>query len=315
MDIFFANDIKKGFTSKNKFIPDRDYYDEIGSNFFQELMINEDYYVYKSETEIFNNYKKQIIGLLNLDNKPFNLIEFGAGDATKTSILIDELLSLNYNFNYIPIDFSEKYINDLISKFSVKFPKLNILPQKKDYFDALNDIKSDGLKNIVLFIGSSIGGLNKSETIVFLKKLSAILNHNDFLFIGFDLKKNPEIIYNAYHNTCNLWCKHLLTRINSELGGNLVIDNFKYYTNYNPVNGKFKWYFISLLNQDVFIKNLNLIVHFDKFEPIYIGQSKKFTELEINKLAKKNDFEIVENFTDNKEYFINSLWCNIKKNR
>ena len=73
MNNTFANDIKKGLTAKNKFIPDRDYYDDKGSVFFQELMHNPDYYVYNSELEIFKSYKADIINLFSSNNEEFNL--------------------------------------------------------------------------------------------------------------------------------------------------------------------------------------------------------------------------------------------------
>ncbi len=308
MNNTFAKDIKKGLTAKNKFIPDRDYYDDKGSIFFQELMHNPNYYVYNSELEIFESYSTNIINLFNSNNETFNLIEFGAGDGIKTELLIKELINNDVNFKYIPIDFSKKYINDMELSFKKKYPTLKINGINADYFDALAQISTNNTKNVILFIGSSFGGLTDIEADVFLTKLSSKMKKNDVLLIGFDLKKSPDILYKAYHNTCIDWCKYLLSRINNELGGNINLSQFEYYTNYNPENGKFKWYFLSTIEQDVYIKNINLKIHFYKYEPIYIGQSKKFSEEEIIYLSKKYRFNTINNFTDNKQYFIDSIW-------
>jgi len=308
MNNTFANDIKKGLTAKNKYIPDRDYYDDKGSVYFQKLMHNPDYYVYNSELEVFKSYKNDFINLFGKSNDEFNLIEFGAGDGIKTEILINELISNRINFKYLPIDFSKKYINDMEISFKKKFPSLKIKGINTDYFDALEQISNENTKNVILFIGSSFGGLTDIEADVFLSKLSSKMKKNDVLFIGFDLKKSPAILYKAYHNTCFDWCYYLLSRINNELDGNLDLSQFEYYTNYNPENGKFKWYFLSKIEQNAYIKSLDLNIHFYKYEPIYIGQSKKFSEDEIIKLSKKYNFKTINNFTDKKQYFIDSVW-------
>ena len=304
----FTNDIKKGLTAKNKFIPDRDYYDDRGSVYFQELMHNPDYYVYNSELEILETYKNDIIDIFNKNTKRFNLIEFGAGDGIKTELLINELINNNINFNYIPIDFSKKYIDDMELSFKKKFTSLNIKGINADYFDALEQIANKNTKNIILFIGSSFGGLTDIEADEFLSKVSSKMKKDDILFIGFDLKKSPTILYKAYHNTCFDWCNYLLSRINNELGGNIDLSKFEYYTNYNPINGKFKWYFLSKIKQNIYIKDIDLNVSFDKSEPIYIGQSKKFSETEIISLSEKYNFKSINNYTDSNKYFIDSVW-------
>ena len=308
MENSFENDILKGFTAKNKYIPDRDYYDDRGSVYFQELMHNKDYYVFNSELEIFNKYKNEIINKFLKNCDSINLIEFGAGDGLKTEILIKELLKNKVDFNYIPIDFSKKYIDDMVISFSNKFPELKINGIVADYFDALKQISTSNKKNIILFIGSSFGGLNDSEASEFLAKLSKLMKTNDLLLIGFDLKKSPEILYKAYHNTCYNWCNYLLGRINNELNANIDLNNFEYYTNYNPENGEFKWYFLSKINQNFYIKKIDLNISLKKYETLYIGQSKKFSEVEIEKLSFLNNFNIVKNYTDENNYFIDSMW-------
>jgi len=308
MNNTFASDIKKGLTAKNKFIPDRDYYDDKGSVFFQELMHNPDYYVYNSELEIFETYKNDIANIFSKNTSKLNLIEFGAGDGIKTEVIINELLNNKIDFNYIPIDFSQKYINDMEVSFKKKYPKLKINGINADYFEALEKISDENIRNVILFIGSSFGGLTDSESDNFLTKLSSKMKKGDILLIGFDLKKTPKILYKAYHNTCFDWCNYLLSRINNELGGNIDLSKFEYYTNYNPINGKFKWYFLSKEIQTIFIKDIDLQVHFDNYEPIYIGQSKKFSKKGISNLSEKYGFKLKNNYTDKNKYFIDSVW-------
>ncbi len=303
MDKQFAKDIKLGLTNKNKFIPDRQYYDDKGSVYFQELMSSSEYYVTDSEYEIFDNYKTALCEIFTKDTKEFKIIEFGAGDALKTKLLLQECAK-SHKTSYFPIDFSKKYLNDMEKDFAENLPNIEIKTINADYFEALELLgKDDKSRKIILFIGSSLGGLTDTEMDNFFAKLSSLLNKGDILFFGFDLKKKPEILYKAYHNTCKNWCSYLLQRVNKELNANLNLTNFEYYTTYNPENGKFKWYFISKKQQVVDIKAINLKINFELGEAIYVGQSKKFSIAEIHDIAKKYKFKDLKFYFDKKKYF------------
>ena len=303
MDTQFAKDIKFGLTNKHKFIPDRQYYDDKGSVYFQELMSSPNYYVTDSEFEIFDNYKQELCNIFSSKTENFKIIEFGAGDAYKTKLLLQEC-SKSHKTTYYPIDFSKKYLDDMNVDFANNLPKIDIKTINADYFEALELLgKDDNARKIILFIGSSLGGLTDTEMKDFFTKLSNLLNKGDILFFGFDLKKNSEILYQAYHNTCKNWCSYLLQRVNNELNANFNLNKFEYYTTYNPENGKFKWYFISKEKQSVNIKEINLEISFELGEPIYIGQSKKFSIAEINEIARKYNFTDLKFYFDQKKYF------------
>ncbi len=306
----FALDVKKGLTAKNKYIPDRQYYDDRGSIYFQELMVNEYYYPTNSEYEIFENYKSEICKIFTYNNKKIQLIEFGAGDGYKTKILIKELIKLNSIFTYYPIDYSEKYLIELKSNFSKTFPELRLKYINKDYFAALKDFKNnnDNYRKIIFFIGSSFGGLTPDESNSFLDSLHKLISNDDMVLFGIDLKKSPTVLRKAYHETCKNWCFYLLNRINTELGGNINLNNFEYYTNYDPVTGEYKWYFLSKINQVINITKINLDVELEKWEPIYFSKSKKFSEKEIAEILDNHNFKIINQFFDKKNYFTNIIF-------
>ena len=113
MKTAFAKDILEGMTALEKFIPDRQYYDDKGSVYFQNLMADERYYVTSSELSIFESYKKDWVQLFSDDVDKVQIIEFGAGDGYKTKVLLKELFKQKINFEYYPIDYSKKYLDDL----------------------------------------------------------------------------------------------------------------------------------------------------------------------------------------------------------
>lgn len=308
----FAEDVREGLSSEPKFLHSKYFYDKKGDELFQKIMGLDEYYLTNSEFEIFEQHKDQIRMLFSEDDKMFDLIEFGAGDGYKTKILIKHFLDEGVDFNYIPVDISSNVLKDLGMDFRQNFPELKINPICDDYFHALEELnKVDVNKKIILFLGSNIGNFKGDNAIPFLKHLCADMTSQDRLLIGFDLKKDPGVILNAYADSKGITAKfnfNLLERINSELGANFVVNNFSHFPTYNPVTGETKSYLISRLKQTVQIANLNQSFSFGQWEPIFMEVSQKYDIKDIEYLALHSSFKVEKNFFDSKNYFVNSLW-------
>ncbi len=137
-------------------------------------------------------------------NYSFDLLELGSGDGSKTKILLKLLLQKKSDFKYIPVDISSKANSDLVSELSKEIPSLKISPLTGDFFGLTDtgNINSDTRK-VILFLGSNIGNFTEPEIDLFLTQLSDLCKKGDKILIGFDLKKSPEIIMNAYDDP--LW--------------------------------------------------------------------------------------------------------------
>jgi len=137
------------------------------------------------------------------------------------------------------------------------------------------------------------------------------LNHGDYVLIGFDMKKDANILNKAYNDSENVTAEfnlNLLRRINRELGGNFDLDQFEFNSFYNEFSGAVESYLISQKDQVVNIGSLNKSFFFKKSEPIHTENSFKFDEYEIIELAKESGFDQVRSFSDSKCYFMDSLW-------
>src|SRR6056297_261526 len=115
-------EILEGFSSNPKYIPSKYFYDDEGSRTFQKIMRMDEYYLTDCEYEIFENKKENILNKIRLDGEGIELIELGAGDGLKTSVLIEHFINQEVNFNYIPVDISEQAIESLVNKMKGKFP-------------------------------------------------------------------------------------------------------------------------------------------------------------------------------------------------
>lgn len=308
----FAKDVLEGLSAKVKHLSSKYFYDESGDQLFQDIMNMPEYYLTDCETDIFQQQKDAILRAFSPGGRPFNLIELGAGDGLKTKILLKYFMEQEVDFTYYPIDISKHILAELALAFKTDLPGLKIEPIHAEYFEALNSFEAFNTRqNIILFLGSNIGNFKKFGAIQFLSQLATANRPGDLLFIGIDLKKDPNVILEAYNDSRGITAAfnlNLLTRINRELGADFNLNHFKHYGYYNPENGEVTSYIISKKEQSVRISKLNRTIHFKAHEFIHTEISKKYNLQEIEHLADNAGYRIVQNFIDSDNYFVDSLW-------
>jgi L-histidine N-alpha-methyltransferase len=308
----FARDVLLGLNSKPKHLFSKYFYDKKGSELFQSIMRMPEYYLTDCEMEIFGEQKEDIYRYFASDEPDFDLLELGAGDGLKTKILLQYFSRINAKFRYVPIDISSDVVINLTEELSELLPDLTVEGMIGDYFQMMDDLNSQtDRKKILLFLGSNIGNYDKKGVMDFLVQVRSVMRPADYLFIGFDLKKDPRVILRAYDDPKGITAAfnlNLLSRINRELGGNFNTSFFEHIETYDPETGAARSFLISTRDQEIFLQELNAVIHFEKNESIYMEISKKFDLPMIQNLAKKTGFEIVRNFMDHRQYFMNSLW-------
>jgi L-histidine Nalpha-methyltransferase len=308
----FAEDILEGLSGDPKSLSSKYFYDDEGSRLFQEIMKLPEYYLTRSEREIFRQQTADIYRAFDAGRSPFDLIELGAGDGTKTSLLVEYFLKQRAQFRYVPIDISAEALNFLTEKFRADFPDLEMQTEQGDYFRTLETFQARSeRRKIILFLGSNIGNFREAQAVRFFSGLQRVMNRDDLLFIGFDLHKNPKTIINAYDDSQGITARfnlNLLKRINRELDADFNTEEFTHYASYNPTECAARSYLISQKKQTVRIGALGRAFDFQKWEPIYMEVSQKYNLAMIEKLAADSGFEIVENFYDENKFYTNSLW-------
>ena len=307
----FLKDVLKGLQSSPKYLQSKYFYDKKGDELFQKIMASDEYYLTNCEMEIFTTQTAAIADAVMDEQQPLDVIEFGAGDATKSSYLLKELLKRKATGTYFPIDISDNIIQLLNKTLPPMLPGLNIHGLNGEYFSMLskaNEISNN--KKLVLFLGANIGNFKFNEMPQFCSRLRNELSQGDLVLIGFDLKKHPRKIRNAYDDTQGFTRQfnlNLLTRINRELHANFDTEQFDHYASYDPDNGACKSYLVSLAKQDVYIGENNLI-HFEKDETIFMEISQKYSIEVINNTALESGFTPVAYFFDGNKYFTDVIW-------
>lgn len=306
----FLTDVLEGLTSNPKRLYSKYFYDEAGDRLFQQIMNMPEYYLTDCELDIFKNKTKLLAKSILIDNEPFDLIELGAGDAMKSSYLLEHLTKENIDFTYMPIDISGHILDELSEKFRKDLPALEVTTLEGDYFDMLDKAMSiSQRRKVVLFLGGNIGNMDTGESYHFCRELRRKLNRGDILLVGFDLRKNPQTILDAYNDSAGITSSfnlNLLIRMNRELEADFDVLNFQHYQTYDPISGACKSYLVSLSEQNVHIGKQ--VFHFEENELIDMEISQKFSLEEISKLARDAKFHIIDEIADSKNWFVDSIW-------
>jgi uncharacterized SAM-dependent methyltransferase len=181
-----------------------------------------------------------------------------------------------------------------------------------DYFEGLALLRAQQAeRNLVLFLGSSIGNLSHHEAAGFLKRLRRSLNEGDHALIGFDLKKDLRLLQLAYDDPAGVTREfnlNLLDRINRELGGRFDRRRFRHHAVYNATDGCMESWLMSVEAQEVWIGELGRTFAFDAWEGIHVERSCKYNLTQIAALADAAGFRVERHFFDRRRYFADSLW-------
>lgn len=306
----FALDVLNGLSETPKRLSSRWIYDDEGSRLFSRICEVEEYYPTRSEAEILRNHTEDILKRSGTDE--LDIVDLGAGDGRKTNIMLEAALAQVRDVRYVPIDISEASMASLVKRTGEQYPAMKLGGIVAEYFDGLHWLsQSNDRRNLVLFLGSNIGNFNKVQARVFLRQLWEALNDGDQVLIGFDLKKDIELLLGAYNDKQGVTAafnKNLLKRVNRELGGDFDLSAYRHFATYDVFSGAMESYVVSLKQQTVTIRDLRSTFEFDEWEPIHTEYSYKYLQKDIDDLADKTGFKIIEQYYDNNGWFTDSLW-------
>ena len=308
----FASHIRQGLCQSfgEKRIDPKFFYDDKGSYLFDQICLQREYYITRTETEILERYSKDIVS--DLESARASMIEFGNGSSLKTKIILKHFFHQGVDVMYFPIDISQTALISSIMNLSSKFRNLDIIGISSEYLVGIKKISSliDGSssiprKKVMFFLGSSIGNFEPDTTRSFLKSIrhSMRTETGDNLFISFDLEKDFHILQSAYNDRAGITSKfnlNLLERINNDLGGTFNLRDFSHYATYNKNRKRIEMYIISKRDQEIYIRELGQTVSLKENERIHTENSYKYSIEEIKQLAEKSGFIVEKNYTDTK---------------
>ena len=295
----FREEVLQGLQDARKELPSKYFYDEVGSQLFEQICELDEYYPTRTELGIMQERMPEIAALLGSNCL---LIEYGSGSSTKTRLLLD---ALRDPAGYVPIDISKEQLLRSAADLAQAYPDLEVLPVCADYtsdFDLPRPNKPVA-RRVAYFPGSTIGNFDREPALHFLRQLARVCQGGGLL-IGVDLKKDFNILHRAYNDSQGLTAqfnKNLLVRINQELDADFQLQHFGHYAFYNPAQSRVEMHLVSLKDQVVHIGETK--ISFKLGESVWTESSYKYTLDEFAKLAASAGFAVEQVWTDARQLF------------
>ncbi len=291
-------EVIEGLMREQKVLPAKYFYDHIGSQLFEQITQQPEYYPTRTELAILEQHRAEIAQSIG---DVHTLIEYGSGSSRKIQMLLETFTHLD---TYMPIDISKDFLMESARQLSERYPALHIKAVCGDYSQAISLPVEESQKRVIFFPGSTIGNFEPEESMHFLRHSSRILESGDGFLIGVDLKKSTDVLERAYNDAAGVTAAfnlNMLTHLNQMLDGTFDVTRFKHHAFYNEEKGRIEMHLRSQLDQLVQVGDVT--VPFKQGETVHTENSYKYSKEEFETLARQSGFHSVNCWIDDDERF------------
>ncbi|MFV2000465.1 MAG: L-histidine N(alpha)-methyltransferase [Acidimicrobiia bacterium] len=291
-----VKDVTRGLTGKNKSIPSIYFYDDHGSELFEQITTLPEYYLTRAETEILVTHAERIMNL----TQPDELMEIGAGFARKTRLLLAAMHNTGEGRRYVPIDVSDAALKHAGDALTGAYPWLTVNAYVGDFMLDLHHVPHQG-RRVVAFLGSTIGNLPPDQRHAFLDEVATSLNPGDAFLLGVDLVKDEQVMIDAYSDSQGIsaqFNKNVITVVNRNLNGDLPLASFVHETRFNAELSCMEQSLRATRDITATLSAIDLDVEIAAGESIHTEFSCKFTEDSISREVTAAGLSVSSVLTD-----------------
>lgn len=268
-----VRDVRQGLLRSPKQLSPKYFYDERGSELFEEITQLPEYYLTRAERSLLEQRISEIIAAV----KPCSLVELGAGSATKTRIILDEMRRSGCAECYVPVDVSKDFLEATGIQLRADYPDVRIQPLVSDITEpfVLPPLTSPTL---VAFLGSTIGNFPREQAVRLLSHIASEMGSADRFLLGADMIKDPAIINRAYNDSRGVTAAfnlNILERLNRELGADFPITDYEHHAFYSSDQHRVEMHLIARRAHKVTIPEIGEI-SLEKGESIRTELSYKY---------------------------------------
>ncbi|KRE97805.1 dimethylhistidine N-methyltransferase [Frateuria sp. Soil773] len=292
--------VQRGLRSQPKRLPSWLFYDERGSELFERICEQPEYYLTRCEIALMDVHAAGIADALGADVR---LVEYGSGNAVKTRMLLEHLAS---PAAYVPVEISAEPLRQSVQRLGERFPQVPMQPLCADFTRALRlPIPPRApRRTVVYFPGSTIGNFEARDAVALLRKMRGEMGDNGGVLIGVDLKKDTALLEAAYNDAAGVTAEftlNLLVRLNRELGSDFDLSGFRHRAHYNPMAGRIETSLVSTRAQQARVGRM--LARFAEGEAMQVEYSCKYTLDDFAALAGRAGLEVRRVWTDPERMF------------
>ena len=296
----FLDAVLNGLSQDQKTLPCKFFYDERGSQLFDQICDLKEYYPTRTEIGILEDRLGEIAELVG---RGAHLVELGSGASVKIRTLLNALPDLA---QYTAVDISREFLLQSAETLADDYPDLDVAAVCADYTAEFRipSPQRQSTRNVAFFPGSTIGNFSPDEAEAFLRGILETLGPGSGLLIGVDLRKDPSVLRAAYNDAAGVTAAfnlNLLTRINRELGADFELSNFEHNAVYLEDEGRIEMHLVSSVAQTVSVGGKSF--DFSAGEHIHTENSCKYAIDEFRELCRRAGYAPVASWTDSDSLF------------
>jgi len=297
----FATATLIGLDDRPRWLPCRFLYDEAGSRLFEAICATPEYYLTRTEAGILAEAAGTIADLTG----PVTLVELGSGNSVKTGHLLRAYARLTPTPTYVPVDVSDTALDQAKRGISASHPSVRVRGVHGRYEAAFPLLRTLS-PGMLIFLGSTIGNLNQTETLEFWTGATRHLASGDFVLLGADLVKDPAVIDAAYNDAAGhsaAFTKNLFARMNRELGATVDLSALTHEARYVPSWQRVEIYARVIRDQTLHVRPLDRTVRLEAGERIMTEISRKFVVEDLVHYLSSFGLEVRRVFSDERKWY------------
>jgi L-histidine Nalpha-methyltransferase len=289
-------DVSSGLTAEPKTLPPKYFYDARGSELFDEITRLPEYYPTRAETLILRQHAEDIARV----SQARTLVELGSGTSAKTRLLLGALTEAGTLDRFVPFDVDPVVLTRAAELISAEYPQLAVAPVIGDFEEHLT-LLAGGERQMIAFLGSTIGNLEPVARGRFLREVSSVLRPGDTFLLGTDLVKDAGRLQRAYDDSAGVTAafnRNVLTVVNRELGADFDVDAFAHVAVWDAEHEWIEMRLRSTREQQVRVEDLGLQVQFETGEQMRTEISAKFRPDGVAEELGRVGLRVVQFWTD-----------------
>ncbi len=298
--------VRSGLVAHLKELPPKYFYDELGSELFEQITELPEYYPTRAERSILELHSSEIVAAADAQC----LVELGSGSASKTRTLLEAMRRAGSLRTYVPVDISEEITRQTATELVREFPGLRVHGVICDIENDLERLPGWGQRRMIAFLGGTVGNFARAPRRLLLQRIASLLGPADTLLLGTDLVKDRSLLEAAYNDAAGVtdrFNKNVLSVLNRQLGADFDLDRFEHFAFYDADEERIEMRLRSLADQSVKITGLDMTVAFADGEEMRTELSHKFTLPSLEGLYASAGLQLVEVWTDPDGLFALSL--------
>jgi L-histidine Nalpha-methyltransferase len=296
-----AEDVRRGLTSRPRYLPPKYFYDRIGAALFDRITELPEYYLTRVEEQLLQHVASEVVRRL----RPRDIVELGPGSCRKVRGFLDAV-DHRHAVRYVPVDIGPESLSAAAQALTSDYPSLRVHAVVADFERDLARLPAPRGRRLMLFLGSTIGNLEPTARKTFFVQLRECLGPGGRLLLGLDLVKPHWVLEAAYNDAAGVtreFNRNVLRVVNRALDGDFHPEAFRHHAFYNPEANRIEMHLIATAPQRVELRRLGLVLDFAEGEDIWTENSYKFTSDSTAAMLADAGLALEEWFSDDAERF------------